>query len=63
MAEALRIRPVRKHRGFDQCDEYFKCLYCGADVGGRITIGKSAEDFSYQTDDFCFECGWPVFFE
>ena len=53
------IEPVKYLDNKTHADAY-SCPICGTQVGGYVIFGKGENDWAWEQDKFCKECGQKI---
>lgn len=53
------LKPIIRE-GVTYQDKTYWCPNCNNRVGGYVTLGSGENDWSYQKDKFCSECGTKI---
>ena len=55
------MEPVKSVNRDERTGEhYYTCPVCGQWVGGYVITGSSFEDWSYEQNKFCRNCGTKI---
>lgn len=57
----MTLKPVKSFERERSTGEYYwMCPKCGSRVGGYVVTGTGADDWGYEEDKFCRECGTKI---
>lgn len=54
------LKPVKSNDRDRTGEHYWLCPNCNSRVGGYIITGGGYDDWSYEEDKFCRECGTKI---
>lgn len=54
------VKPIKSVNRDNTGEHYWSCPNCKTRVGGFIITGKGEDDWGYEEDKFCKECGAKI---
>lgn len=57
------LKPIKSDDRDNTGEYYWLCPKCKNRVGGFIITGRGDNDWSYEKDKFCKECGAKILWE
>ena len=57
------MKPIKSIDRDNTGEQYWKCPSCGGRVGGYVITGSGGNDWSYERNQFCRNCGQKIDWE